>query len=136
MSLALRPIGRRARLAVVALLPVLVAACQSPTAARMGVRVLGTHRGGGVLEVTNATAAPVFVQVLGARTAPLALWGPCVDATVCEPIAPGTSREVSVRLTAPDGTPETEALLYWWHVERGADGALRPDSIRTVVVRL
>ncbi|HZF67255.1 MAG TPA: hypothetical protein VEZ47_04375 [Gemmatirosa sp.] len=129
--------GRLAALAV--LVASVAAACQTPTAAgeartRSGVRA--EYRGGGLLRLSNATAAPVFSVVLGRRTAPLVLWGACVDAALCPPLAPGASREVAVDTVARDGARETEAIVYWWHAVPGADGRLRPDSIRSDIVGL
>jgi hypothetical protein len=117
------------------------AACQSPTAphaSRVGSGVRIESRGGGVLQLSNATAAPVFTMVLGRRTAPLVLWGACVDATVCPTLflAPGASRRAVVDTIARDGARETEALVYWWHAVPGPDGRPRPDSIRTELVGL
>lgn len=133
------PISRPARRAALLPLALALAACHAPTGTSVTTgpaRVVGQHEGDGVLVLTNRTDAPVFTQVLGSRTAPLALWGACVDAARCPTIAPGASRTVTVRLTAPDGGRETEALVYWWHAVRGPDGTLRPDSIRTEVVGL
>lgn len=84
--------------------------------------------------VTNRSSRPVFTLIIGRNAQPLALWAACADAEVCPPIAPGATRLEKPILV--EGTAETEVIVHWWHAERGADGVMRPDSIRSFVVTL
>jgi hypothetical protein len=113
----------------------LLAGCGAATAPRAVVggdlRVTVARDG---LRLHNVADAPVFVAVYGRAESALILWGPCVDPAVCPPIAPGASRAAPRPGTA--ARPESEADVYWWRAVRGPDGALRPDSVRTVTVAL
>lgn len=84
--------------------------------------------------VTNRSSQPIFTVVLGRNASALMLWAACVDAAECAPIAPGATRLETPAMIA--GMAETEAVVHWWHAVRGADGVVRPDSVRSVIVRL
>ena len=86
------------------------------------------------IAVTNRTSQPVFTIILGRNASALVLWGACADAAQCPSIAPGATRVQTPE--GIDGTAETEAVVHWWHAVRGADGVMRPDSIRSFVVKL
>ena len=122
----------RVRRAVAAALLAGCGAATAPRAVGGGDLRVAVARDG--LRLHNVGAAPVFVAVYGREESALILWGPCVDAAVCPPIAPGASR-AAPRPGTP-ARPEREANVYWWRAVRGPDGALRPDSVRTITVAL
>jgi hypothetical protein len=87
------------------------------------------------VQLTNHTVRPVFATVFGRNAVASINWAPCVDASRCPPIAPGDTRELLYPVPLL-GEGEREAVVYWWHAARGSDGALRPDSIRAIIVHL
>ena len=113
----------------------LAAACSSSFTAPGRPGEVAATADSRVLRLTNRTARPAFTFVIGREIAATVLWAPCVDAARCPPIAPSATRDLPYRdgLIADD---EREALVHWWHADAGADGTLRPDSIRTIVVPL
>jgi len=102
----------------------ILVACADSTAP--GDTVGATARGTEVT-IVNRTRTPVFTFVVGARTAALIYWGPCVDAARCAPLAPGATRRDTVPEAATEG-----AMVYWWHAVRGPTGALEPDAVRAI----
>lgn len=121
-------LGRRMRNTAAAVLGALALSCSDPAGVEIG-GVVALSRAGRV-ELTNATALPVFAFVIGRELSTRALFSPCVDATQCPPIQPGARRSV------PNPQGEREATVYWWHAVQGEDGKLQPDSIRVGVIRL
>lgn len=89
----------------------------------------------GQLALVNHTTAPTFIQVESQRTAASVDWVPCVDALHCSPLAAGATRLVPVP-SNPDGSPAQAVIVNWWHVVDWPVDALRPDSVRSVVIPL
>lgn len=88
----------------------------------------------GRIDILNGTAKPIFTFIVGRQMSALADWIPCADPRYCESIEPGGRRTVD--WPPPyDGTPETEAIVYWWHSVATPNG-YGPDSIRVGIVRL
>ena len=85
--------------------------------------------------LVNDTALPVFATVFGANATAKINWAACVDAAQCPPIAKGATGQLTYPVPLL-GAQEREAVVYWWHATRGSDGALHPDRIRAVLVRL
>ena len=112
----------------------LLAACAGSTAPSDfgGLTAIARY---GRVHLENHTASPVFTFVVGSEMAARINWAPCADAQRCPPIEPGHDHDVPYPESF-DGVVEHEAIVYWWHAIRGADGALRPDSIRAGRVRL
>jgi hypothetical protein len=110
----------------------LLAGCRvvtGPFGAEGEVRATATSD---AVRVVNEGPAPAFFVTFGREAVSRILWAPCVDAARCPPLAPGDVRTVPRPVEGDQA--EREAVVYWWRAVPGADGALRPDSIRTIVV--
>ena len=108
--------------------------CGSSTAVLEGGRVNVFSQNAHVYLV-NDTHQPVFATVFGAKATARINWATCVDAAQCPPIAAGSTGELTYPVPMLEAQ-EREAMVYWWHAARGANGELHPDSIRAVVVGL
>lgn len=60
---------------------------------------------------------------------------PCISYVHCPPIAPGETRAISYP-SSEIGPEEREAVVHSWHVVPDPADADRPDSVRTLIVRL
>lgn len=122
------------RCAIVALTFISVGGCGSGTAPvyRGGVEAIARDQ---KIDVMNRTERPVFTFVVGRDLAALINWAPCVDAVRCPPIPPGSIRSEAYPQVR-SGVAEREAIVYWWHAIRGADGTLHADKIRGRLVTL
>jgi hypothetical protein len=89
----------------------------------------------GGITLGNNTTRRVHYQVLERNFAALALWGPCTAPT-CPGLAPGERRTIPAADISGIQAGRREVVVYWFHVVAGRDGALVPDSIRTVVSRV
>jgi hypothetical protein len=90
------------------------------------------------LVLTNRTAHPLYLLAFEEQTAMLALWGPCTEPQQPCPSVPSSGTTVLPfdRIAGyREGEPQT-ALVFWWHLVPAPGGGLRPDSVRTVAVRL
>lgn len=129
------PSDNIARRVGVALLAVVAPACTSSPTAPLQRGAVTAAASASRIAVTNGTDAPVFTFTVGQRAAAVINWAPCVDVAQCPPVAPGATAEAAFP-AAFQGSAEQAAVVYWWHAVRGADGALRPDSVRAIHVGL
>lgn len=87
------------------------------------------------LVVTNYR--PETIYYFAAEQAILARidWAPCFGGLPCPHLDPGKSATISYEqlMWGVDGSQA--AVLYWWRMVPDEDGSLRPDSLRSRVVR-
>jgi hypothetical protein len=86
------------------------------------------------LRVNNNTTRPIGYFAIESKTAERVRWAPCVTAANCATIAPGEAVVPAGEIIG--ATKGSDILFYWWHLVPGTDGALQPDSIRSVTVKL
>ena len=84
----------------------------------------------------NNTTRPVGYFLIERELATRALWGPCTARTGCPGIAPGERRTIPAAQIAGVEPGKRDVIVYWWHLVEGRDGALRPDSIRSLGARV
>jgi hypothetical protein len=89
----------------------------------------------GGITLGNNTTRRVHYHIMERNFATLALWGPCTAPT-CPGLAPGERRTIRAADIPGVQAGRREVVVYWFHVVAGRDGALVPDSMRTVVARL
>ena len=95
------------------------------------VQVQGTGTG---LRVNNNTTRPIGYFAIESKAAERVRWAPCLTPTNCATIPPGESVISAGEIMG--AVKGSDVLFYWWHLVPGRDGALQPDSMRTVTVRL
>jgi hypothetical protein len=74
--------------------------------------------------------------VVERSTAALILWGPCDEPSRCAHVPANSSVELQHSVITGYETGSSEAIVYWWHLTPKAGGGFRPESVRSVVVRL
>jgi hypothetical protein len=84
----------------------------------------------------NNTTRPVGYFLIEGELAMRALWAPCTARTGCPSIAPGERRTIPAAQIAGVAPGKRDVIVYWWHLVEGRDGALRPDSIRSLGARV
>ena len=108
--------------------------CSSSTEVAIGGVVANAEPG--QIAITNRTGALVYTFVLGRNASALVDWIPCSDPATCAGLEVGGTRRVPNPSSLGTSPPETEALVYWWHLVPAPGGGFKPDSIRVGVVRL
>jgi hypothetical protein len=112
----------------------LLAGC-SPTEPIVGAGIR-VNVAPGTLTLHNGSNQPAYHFVVERTTAALILWSPCDDPGRCANVPANSSAELSYSAITGYEAGSPEAIVYWWHLTPKAGGGFRPDSVRSVVVRL
>lgn len=123
---------RRGAVAVSVLASVL--GCSNPVGSagdRLVTRAAIPH-----LYLTNESAAPIYAVVFDESIAALVDWVPCTDPSTCGGIAPGATTAIRYDSILGFDHSSGKAIVYWWHLVPADPQAYRPDSIRSLTVRL
>ena len=96
---------------------------------RLGVSVRLVQNG---LLVHNHSVVDIYYFTIEQHAAAAALWAPCTVPAQCQTIEANSSELVPFDRIA-FWTPQARvALFYWWLLMPAENGALKPDSIRTI----
>jgi hypothetical protein len=69
------------------------------------------------------------------ETAAFTLWTPCTGGSGCPALLQGEVRLIPWSSVLGASPSKPEYLVYWWHVETGADGSSKAGNIQNVIVR-
>ena len=118
------------RKAIVGVLIVLAAGCNSPTGP-----VQVTARAGS-LRLANATEAAVYYFAIERETATRVDWIPCTNPSTCAAVDLHGQKSVPYQDILGYEPGDREAIVYWWHLDPVPSGGFRADSIRAQTVPL
>ena len=111
---------------------VVAVGCDNPLGVRElnGVSVTARDR---QVVVTNNSAGPVFVFLIGRDMEARTDWIPCVDAVRCPPIEPGSSRAYPYESIMRE-TWDKEVRVSWWHAAPDGSGGVKPTDGGSLLV--
>lgn len=92
----------------------------------------GVAAGFGALRLANSTNVAVYYVVMESEFAARADWTPCTNPSTCPQVAPYREKRVAYEEIAGYDPGDSEAILYWWHLEPGGPDGFQPDSIRAI----